>query len=136
VHSLIKSLLFTFKEQVGGYDLYNIYDRCKLAGDDVAAGTKRDLFGELPDDSRFGACGQERALSDYCNEPAVRAALHVPSRADIGRYYGSEGADGSNNWGTGSYTEDEFDTHKYITQLLRAGGRVLVHKDPCCEFLE
>ena len=36
------------------------------------------------DDSRFGHCGQERALTAYCNEDSVRAALHVPSVADIG----------------------------------------------------
>jgi hypothetical protein len=34
--------------------------------------------------ARVGSCGQEHSLADYCNEPAVRRALHVPSLAQIG----------------------------------------------------
>jgi hypothetical protein len=81
-------------DEAGGYDLYNIYDQCKLAGDDFSDFTSAESVtsydaldaGVRPLDDRGGQCGQERALAAYANEPAVRTALHVPPLADLGTY--------------------------------------------------
>merc|ERR1712232_655139 len=104
-------LLAEMEAEVGGYDMYNIYDRCELAGDDVT-------LGESPDDARFGYCGQEKALVAYCNEEEVRAALHVPSATELGAYSSSAHL---------SYEKNEHDTHQYYLQLLGMGIRVLVY---------
>ena len=137
------ALLSEMQAQVGGYDLYNIYDRCKLAGDDVSVDNRGTVHtssleqllhsglnsGEVPDDSRFGSCGQEHALADYCNEPAVRAALNVPAQEQIGQYYVSGGFN--------SYAKDEHDTHQYYLQMLTAGVRVLIYSgdiDNCLPY--
>ena len=142
------ALLSRMKTQVGGYDLYNIYDQCKLAGDDADLIYGSDLgdspnlpplltlesllgngatsdsdrvatgAGLAPHDDRGGQCGQERALTAWANEPEVREALHVLSEADLGVYRGSTHL---------NYGRDEHNTYAIYQQLLAAGKRILVY---------
>lgn len=139
------ALLETMKQQVGGYDLYNIYDQCKLAGDDLlydgdlgqspnfptstispedatleslGLGDGSAPVGLAPHDDRGGQCGEERALASWANEAEVRAALHVLSAEELGPYAGSTHL---------SYVKNEYDTYSIYAQLLAAGKRVLVY---------
>ena len=87
--------------QIGGYNVYNIYDQCKLEGDNVdGSHTFRDweslLGGSVqtferqpleqgPQAPDFGyLCGAERGETAYLNSPVVRKALHVCSEAECG----------------------------------------------------
>ena len=128
-----EALLKRMKAEVGGYDLYNIYDQCKLAGDDIDLSTEPSPAEATleslglgsgsgssirPHDDRGGQCGQERALVSWANEPSVRSALHVLSAAELGPYTASSHL---------NYGRDVHDTYSIYEELLKAGKRVLVY---------
>jgi hypothetical protein len=73
-------LLQRMKQEVGGYDLYNIYDRCKLAGDDEGSAEVRGLQALLGGDDGHagggGGGGDGEARTAMDGEEAAPAASH------------------------------------------------------------
>lgn len=103
-----QAVLDEMSDEIGGYNVYNIYDQCKLAGDNSKVhtyleweellGGSRNTYefdtlpshaalGEEGDGPDFGyLCGATRGEDAYLNQPSVRQALHVCSAAECGSF--------------------------------------------------
>ena len=150
-----KGMIDQMSEEIGGYNVYNIYDQCKLAGDNLKLRTFRDweeLLGgnrdeftfsilssgggvsEVSTESRtdFGyLCGAERGEVAYLNQPAVRTALHICSMQDCGEFPGHH-----DDW-TAPYNRTEYDEALLYREFIAHGLRVMIYSggtDACIPY--